>query len=71
MLREEDGGLNALELRSINPRGTVPTLLDGDLILTDSIGILAYLDRKQPRREGSGARCALSRTTWNSTPRRS
>lgn len=49
MLREEDGGLNAPELRSVNPRGAVPTLLDGGLVLTDSIGILAYLDRKQPR----------------------
>ena len=45
MLGDEEGGLDSPELRSINPYGTVPTLVDGDLVLTDSIGILFYLDR--------------------------
>ena len=76
VLREEDDGLNAPELRSVNPRGTVPTLLDADLVLTDSIGILAYLDRKQPRpplfgntaREAGGIWCEVCAFTNHMEP---
>lgn len=32
---------------AINPRGEVPALVDGDLILRDSMAILVYLARKQ------------------------
>jgi glutathione S-transferase len=32
----------------LNPRGKVPTLKDGDFVLYESIGIMAYLDRKYP-----------------------
>ena len=34
---------------ALNPRGKVPTLVDGDLVVTESIAILAYLDRAYPR----------------------
>jgi len=30
----------------LNPRGKVPTLKDGDLVLYESLAIMAYLDRK-------------------------
>lgn len=33
---------------AINPRGTVPTVKDGDMTLGQSIAVLAWLDRKFP-----------------------
>jgi glutathione S-transferase len=32
----------------LNPRGKVPTLKDGQFVIYESIGIMAYLDRKYP-----------------------
>ncbi|MEM6296453.1 MAG: glutathione S-transferase family protein [Myxococcota bacterium] len=36
------------EYLAINPRGKVPALVDGDTVVTESLAILAYLDRKVP-----------------------
>ncbi|MEK7245525.1 MAG: glutathione S-transferase N-terminal domain-containing protein, partial [Pseudomonadota bacterium] len=33
---------------ALNPRGKVPTLKDGDYVLSESIAIIAYLDRMRP-----------------------
>jgi glutathione S-transferase len=33
---------------ALNPRGKVPVLRDGDYVLSESLAIMAYLDRKQP-----------------------
>lgn len=33
---------------AINPRGRVPVLVDGDFVLSESIAILAYLEREHP-----------------------
>lgn len=38
----------APEYLALNPRGRVPTLVDGDFVLYESLAILAYLDRKYP-----------------------
>ena len=36
------------EFLKLNPRGKVPTLVDGDLVVTESIAIIQYIDRKVP-----------------------
>lgn len=41
---------NLEALRAVNPRAEVPTLVDGDLIVTQSAFILAYLDDAYPER---------------------
>lgn len=37
------------EFLKLNPNGAVPVLLDGDLVLTQSIAILEYLNEKNPQ----------------------
>ena len=32
----------------LNPRGKVPVLVDGDVVITESLAILTYLEAKQP-----------------------
>ena len=36
------------EFLALNPRGKVPVIKDGDYVLSESMAILAYLDRKVP-----------------------
>ena len=36
------------EFLAINPRGEVPALRDGEVVVAESIAILAYLDRMYP-----------------------
>jgi glutathione S-transferase len=38
----------APEFLAINPRGLVPVLKDGDLVICEATAILAYLDKKHP-----------------------
>ncbi len=33
---------------ALNPRGRVPTLVDGDVVVYESLAIIAYVDRKHP-----------------------
>ena len=42
------GQHKAPEFLALNPRGKVPTIKDGDFVLSESLAILAYLDRKVP-----------------------
>ena len=44
-----DGGLQfSREYLSVNPQGRVPTLIDGDLTLGQSLAILEYLEEEYP-----------------------
>lgn len=42
-IRTRTPAMEAPEYRAINPRGKIPTLIDGDLTLTESPAIVAYL----------------------------
>ncbi|HET7506446.1 MAG TPA: glutathione S-transferase family protein [Kofleriaceae bacterium] len=42
------GDLKTPAFLALNPRGKVPVIRDGDLVLAESLAILAYLDRKHP-----------------------
>ncbi|GAA0465556.1 hypothetical protein GCM10009096_02710 [Parasphingorhabdus litoris] len=54
----------APEYLKINPRGTVPSLVKGDLILRDSIGILAWLDREYPDKPLFGSNANETGQIW-------
>lgn len=47
-LLKDGGQQHALNYRSINPMGQVPLLVDGDVLLTQSMAIIQYLDEKWP-----------------------
>lgn len=47
-LSVDQGELKSPEFSRLNPRQRVPVLRDGNFVLTESIAILAYLDRKHP-----------------------
>jgi glutathione S-transferase len=51
----------------LNPRGKVPVLETGDLILRDSIGILAWLDRQYPDRPLFGKTADEAARIWQVT----
>ncbi|CAN7102302.1 unnamed protein product [Brassica rapa subsp. narinosa] len=36
------------DFKKINPMGTVPALVDGDVVISDSLAIIMYLDEKYP-----------------------
>jgi len=42
------GDLRLPTFRALNPRGKVPVMEDGDFVLTESLAILAYIERKHP-----------------------
>src|ERR1700683_1569626 len=44
------GEHRAAEYLKINPAGKIPTLIDGDLVLTESIAIVLYLAEKYPEK---------------------
>ncbi len=51
----------------LNPRGTVPVLEADGLVLRDSIGILAWLDRRYPDRPLFGETAEEAGTIWQIT----
>jgi len=52
---------------AINPRGTVPVLEDDGMIISDSIGILAWLDRKYPEHPLFGTNADEAAQIWQRT----
>ena len=48
LLEFSKGDLKSPAFLAINPRGKVPAIKDGDFTLSESLAILAYLDRKHP-----------------------
>jgi glutathione S-transferase len=58
--------LKAPEYLALNPRGKVPTLIDGELVVYESIAILAYLERRYPESPLFGATAEDTATIWRS-----
>jgi glutathione S-transferase len=48
LVEEDDDGTRPAAYRAINPWGQVPTLEDGDLVLTESAAIVLYLADRFP-----------------------
>jgi glutathione S-transferase len=48
LLEFSRGDHRSPEHLALNPRGRVPVLRDGDYVLSESLAIMAYLDRKYP-----------------------
>jgi glutathione S-transferase len=45
---EREDAQSSAEYRALNPLGVVPTLVDGDLVLTESAAIMLYLAERYP-----------------------
>lgn len=48
LLSFDAGDTQSADYLALNPRGKVPTLVDGDVTVYESLAILAYLDRAYP-----------------------
>jgi len=48
LLVESQGELKTPAFLALNPRGQVPVMRDGDVVLPESLAILAYIERKAP-----------------------
>jgi glutathione S-transferase len=46
--RDDDGGVSPPGYLGLNPRGTVPTLVDGEMVLYETVAILEYLVESFP-----------------------
>ncbi len=55
------------EFLTLNPRGKVPVLKDGDFVIYESIAILAYLERKHPEPALFGTNPAATGHIWQRT----
>lgn len=48
-LLKDGGEQNQHAYRNVNPMGEVPSIVDGDFVLSQSMAILQYLDEKYPK----------------------
>jgi glutathione S-transferase len=48
LLEFSKGDLKKSDFLALNPRGKVPVIRDGDVVLAESLAIIAYLERKYP-----------------------
>lgn len=58
------GDLSSPEFLALNPRGRVPVLRDGPLVIGESIAILAYLERRYPEHPLFGDTPADAASIW-------
>ena len=54
------------EFLALNPRGKVPVIRDGSFVLSESLAILAYLDRKSPEPPLFGLSAEEAGRIWHS-----
>ena len=64
LLQASQGELKTREFLLLNPRGKVPTLRDGDVVLSESIAIMQYLEGKYPARPMFGRTTRGTATIW-------
>jgi glutathione S-transferase len=64
LLQFSQGEHKAPAYTAINPRGEVPTLRDGGVVVRESVAILAYLERRYPDRPLFGQSPAETAAIW-------
>jgi glutathione S-transferase len=64
LLQFSSGDLRKPEYLAINPRGQVPALRDGEVVVYESMAILAYLDRAYPEPPLFGRSAAEAARVW-------
>lgn len=66
-LKASDGEHKAKDFLSVNPRGTVPVLVDGTVTIRDSLAALAWLDRSYPEPPIFGSTADQAGQVWQQT----
>jgi glutathione S-transferase len=66
LLSFSKGETRSPEYTALNPRQRVPALRDGDVVVRESLAILAYLDRKFPERPILGGSAATAGAIFQS-----
>lgn len=64
LLQFSQGDHRTPEFMALSPRGKVPVLKDGDFVLTESVAILAYLDKLVPETPFFGATAQETGDVW-------
>jgi glutathione S-transferase len=64
LLERSKGEHRSPEFLAINPKGQVPVLRDGDVVVRESLAILAYLDRAYPEPPIFGRSAAEAGAIW-------
>lgn len=64
LLERSKGEHRSPEFLALNPRGQVPVLRDGDVVVRESVAILAYLDRAYPEPPLFGRTAAEAGAIW-------
>lgn len=64
ILQMSQGELRQPTYLALNPRGKIPSLRDGDVVVPESLAIVAYLDRVNPEPPLFGANPAAAAEVW-------
>jgi len=64
LLQAARGDNKKPEYLALNPRGKVPTLRDGDVIVSESIAIMEYVEKRFPARPMFGRTALETATIW-------